>query len=366
MTAEEFIATIREYEFGPFTGVPCSTLGPLIRVLEGLGEKEHLTASSEGEAMGVAGGLALAGRTPVVYMQNDGFGNAVNPITSLQLLYGLPCLLLISWRGRPGLPDAPQHLVMGQTIDRLLDLFKIPWQELKPRAEKVRDAVKWAWDTIAHSSLPCALIIPRGFFPSKTPYNKSNDTDLELRMTYLQRLAQCTGNKDVFIGTTGFCGREMETLYTARARFYMMGSMGCALSISLGLARERPDRSVFCLDGDGAVLMKMGTLATVGYYKPPNLCHICFDNRMYESTGGQKTTSENCDLAEVAQACGYGKSHLVRCLRDFEDRIHSFTHDTGPLFLHVLVRSGSRQDLARPASSPEQMRDALMGNLSKG
>jgi len=361
--AATFIRTLREASFSPFMGVPCSVFTPLIDLLAASPGGEHYVCTSEGEAMGLAGGFALAGSLPVVYMQNDGFGNAVNPLSSLQLLYRLPALLLISWRGEPGLKDAPQHRVMGIALRGLLDQLQVPYRVLEDGAAALDQALVQARDHCRTASTPFAFIIRKGYFaPGKKPAAPEAGV-LCQRLDYIQLLAAAADAGDVLLGATGFSGRELQQYTLHQGRFYMMGSMGCLPALGLGLAARHSRRTVFVLDGDGALLMKLGSLATIGHYRPGNLVHVLFDNQAYESTGGQPSVAPGIDFCAVARACGYPAQEEVSSIPRFKELLAALAGRAKPLFVHVRIQCGTPAGLPRPEQSPEQMRDDLMAFL---
>jgi len=352
MLVESFVSTLREAGFGPFTGVPDSIFLPLVNYLESCEESDNIICSSEGEAMGLAGGFALANRVPVVYMQNDGYGNAVNPLSSLQLTYELPALLLISWRGEPGIKDAPQHHTMGETINGLLDLFDIPVEVLDPDDSRLNEKVEEARRHCSLTSLPYAFLIRKGTFsPVSSGHQRVEADSLAQRYEYIRVLGRVTDEHSLFLGATGYCGRELHQLIEGPNKFYMMGSMGCLASVGLGLAKENPGKRIYALDGDGALLMKMGTMSTVGYHAPENLVHICLDNGEYESTGGQPTTSTSTDFVEIARACQYRSANAVSSPEEFEQVILNTQSNPGPHFICVEIASGTLKDLPRPSES---------------
>ncbi|MEN8153818.1 MAG: phosphonopyruvate decarboxylase [Acidobacteriota bacterium] len=359
MDPEKFIDKIKERSFSPFMGVPCSVFTSLLNYIDESSNTENYICSSEGEAMGLAGGFALSGKHPVVYMQNDGYGNAVNPLSSLQLLYDLPALLLISWRGLPGKKDAPQHMLMGETIRELLDIFKIPYRILEEGEEDLESAVKEASEYCTDKKRPFALIIKKGYFSKYKRKVSEENKNLSLRMEYLEELKQHLKKDDILLGTTGFTGRELNQSFDHQGKFYMTGSMGCLASIGLGLSIENKEKRIFLLDGDGAVLMKMGSLATIGHYSPENLIHICFDNSAYESTGSQPTVSTNTDLCKVAEGCGYRYSETVDSVEQFKKVIKKIDKTGKPAFLRVMIQSGTVDGLERPSDTPVQMKERL-------
>jgi len=360
MKPDVFTGALIENGFGPLIGVPCSIFKHLINYIEDSHKIKYYTASSEGEAMGLAGGFALSGRLPVVLMQSDGYGNAINPISSLQLLYKLPCLLLISWRGEPGKKDAPQHLIMGRTIKKFLSIFEIRYSILDDGLENLHKAIKEAEEFCKRSSNLYALLIRKGYFESYEVQEEEKISAFEIRISYLNVLKSLAKSQDVMIGTTGFSGREMQHIFEHEGKFYMMGSMGCAASIGLAIAKENPYKNIFILDGDGALLMKMGVLSTIGHYATENLLHICFDNNQYESTGGQKTSSVSVDFTKIAKACGYNSATRVETLEDFKNVINKILKKKGPHFIRVIISPGTIDDLPRPVDTPEEMKLSLM------
>lgn len=363
MDAAHFIGSLQAASFSPFMGVPCSVFTDLINRLGTGAPGDHYICTSEGEAMGLAGGFALAGRLPVVYMQNDGFGNAVNPLTSLQLLYRLPALLLISWRGEPGRKDAPQHRVMGSALRGLLEQLQVPQRVLEDGSEALDLALAAAREHCRSASTPFAFIIRKDYFAPGAKAVDSHAGGLCQRLDYIRLLAAAASRDDIILGATGFSGRELQQYTEHRGRFYMMGSMGCLPALGLGLARSQPRRTVFVLDGDGALLMKLGSLATIGHYQPANLVHIVFDNQAYESTGGQPTVAAGTDFCTVARSCGYPAQEKVSSTSQFQELLAALPGKAKPLFIHVRVCCGTPAGLPRPEQTPERMRDDLMSFL---
>lgn len=363
MEVEDFIRALERAGLSAYTGVPCSYFGPLIDGLEGRSGVAHWSCSSEGEAMGLAGGLALSGRLPIVYMQDDGYGNAVNPLSSLQMMYQLPALLLVSWRGEPGKKDEPQHEWMGRTILSLLAAFEIPAHVLSGAPDELDGLLARSLAWLKERNSPFAWIVPKGYFNRPEHPRRDAVTAGARRLDYIALLAKRAGPADVLLGATGFTGRELYQSVDHPGKFYMMGSMGCLASIGLGIASQNPGRTVYVLDGDGALLMKMGTLSTLGHYRPDNLVHVCFDNHAYESTGGQKTTSKTTALATIAKACGYRSAATVETLDGWDAVLRDLPRTPKPLFAHLFVGQGTVEGLGRPKESPVAMRDSLKRHL---
>ncbi|RLI00779.1 phosphonopyruvate decarboxylase [Candidatus Bathyarchaeota archaeon] len=359
-----FVTTLEDAGFSPFMGIPCSVLKPLLDyIADSNCSTRNYLCSSEGDAMGLAAGFSLSGRLPVVYMQNDGYGNAVNPLSSLLLLYKLPVLLLISWRGEPGVKDATQHTVMGKAILPLLDTFEIPHIVPDNDEGNLKDSVAKAKNHCTTESKPFAFVIRKGYFDRHRTSISQSNTSLNRRLDYIRLLSAKLQPNDVLLGTTGFSGREMYQTITHKGKFYMMGSMGCLASLGLAIALEQPEKRIILLDGDGAILMKMGALATVGYHRPGNLIHVCFDNRSYESTGGQPTLSTTVNLLDVAKACGYTTVNNVKTTGKFEAILNNEAKYPKPLFIHIEISLGTEEELTRPSISPEEMRDCIRAFL---
>lgn len=360
MKVEKFIEALQVNGFGPLTGVPCSIFKDLINYMQNENVIKHYICSSEGEAMGLVGGFALANRIPVAYMQSDGLGNAINPLSSLQLLYKLPALLLISWRAEPGLKDAPQHKVMGETLRDILTVFNIPFHVLEDSEQNLEESLRKTRQYINEFSTPVAFIVKKGYFEKY--YNTTEISDKSkkyIRLDYLKVMESILSQEDIVLGATGFSGRELYEKIDIKGKFYMMGSMGCLASIGLGISESNPNRRVFILDGDGALLMKMGTLSTIGYYKPGNFVHILFNNGQYESTGGQKTASSVVNFSQVAKNCGYRSVLDVNDPAHFNYLLESITQYDKPLFINIPVKSGTIAELGRPSDAPEAMRDTI-------
>lgn len=347
-----------------YTGVPCSIFKDLIICLNQNRKVQHVRATSEGEAVGLASGYFLATKNiPVIYMQNSGLGNAVNPLTSLadREVYSIPMLLFISWRGEPGFKDEPQHKKMGRIMLPLLDVLEIPYKIVDPTrvGKQIDSLVKKA----KSEERPVALIFKEGQIAKLeggTSDKKGGFTREEALSIMLSKIG-----KGVVVSTTGKTSREIFEIREIRHQshekdFLMVGSMGCALSAGLAL-KLNTRKKVYIIDGDGAVLMKMGTLATVGAYAPKGLIHILIDNGAYESTGAQCTSSPVINWKMLFQSAGYQSVVIVDSLPKLS-RL-KFSSLKTPSAVIVKVIPGSRKDLGRPTSTPAQNRNAFMAFL---
>lgn len=381
--AENFISACISHEYTFFTGVPCSFLKPLINYVIQSEDLSYITATSEGEAVAIASGAYLAGRKAVVICQNSGLGNMVNPLTSLNFPFRIPILLIITLRGEPGLNDEPQHELMGQITGKLLDTLQIGWAFFPDELEMVNPILDQAQNEMASSGRPFALIMKKGnvaqfdlkigapLSPDKlkaTPkghfYIKPSER--MSRMESIKIVCETISGKDAIIATTGKTGRELFTLRDSENHLYVIGSMGCASGIGFGVQYVRPQQRIVVLDGDGAVLMKMGTLSTIGYYKPKRFIHIILDNEMYESTGGQQSVSPLVDFCKVASACGYQQCFRADTKSDLINAINSAIKLCEPTLIHVKVSACSNPDLGRPKLKPYQIKERFMAFINHG
>ena len=252
---------------------------------------------------------------------------------------------------------------MGSALRGLLEQLQVPYLILDDGPEALDEALTRAREHCRTSATPFAFIIRKGYF---SPGEKAVSPDtgkFPQRLTYIRLLAELAGPQDILLGATGFSGRELQQYTEHQGRFYMMGSMGCLSALGLGLASQHPRRTIFVLDGDGALLMKLGSLATIGHYRPGNFVHILFDNQAYESTGGQPSVAPGTDFCAVARACGYPAQEAVTTPAQFRNLLSTLADKAKPLFVHARISCGTPAGLPRPEKSPEQMRDDLMAFL---
>ncbi len=340
-------------------GVPCSLLGPLITQAEASGRPRYVATANEGDAVAVSCGAYLGGASGAVLMQNSGLGNAVNPLTSLSQTFQIPGLLLISLRGDPeGPPDQPQHKLMGRITGDLLKLMEIPWEFLEP------DSFEGTLDRAFEASGPFALLVRSGVF-AKGPAGKHRAVQRSGRTVtggpprgcvprpdFLKELLQSTdAGGDLLVATTGHTGRELAQLLDRDNHFYMVGSMGCASSLGLGLALTRSDKRVLVLDGDAALTMRLGSLACIGRELPANLIHLVFDNGTNQSTGGQLSPSEGIDFCALALASGYRRAQHL----EHPSQLAKALEGEGPALLQVAVLNDSQAGPPRPQVHPRQV-----------
>ncbi len=365
--ADDFLAPARAKGFDFFTGVPCSFLTSLINRVITDKRLDYVGAASEGEAIAIASGAWLAGRHTVAICQNSGLGNMVNPLTSLNFPFQIPTLLIVTWRGEPGIKDEPQHELMGEITADLLDTLRIPHSAFPTEAAGVSDALERAEAEMEQSSLPYAFIMAGGSVaqeelkePTRAAPVAGTRNDFATggarpkRVEVLEKLLEHIPEDVAVVASTGKCGRELFTLADRAQHLYQVGSMGCASGMGLGIA-VNVARPVVVLDGDGAALMKMGTLATIGAQGPGNLIHIILDNGVHDSTGGQATVSASVDFAGVALACGYQSVALTDNLEGFTDAFAACVGAPGPHLIHARIEPGSIGNLGRPTISPPEV-----------
>lgn len=375
--SQDFIQAASERGFGLYTGVPCSYLQSFINTVIDSSKLRYVGATNEGDAVAIASGAALAGTPSVVMMQNSGLGNAVNPLTSLSQIFKLPILLIVTWRGQPGgTKDEPQHQLMGTITPQLLDLMQIPWADFPSESGRIQPTLDRAVGHLRQHSTPYALIMQKGAvepcptssqLPLKPLAGTAESTLISAtaqftRYEMLQTIQACTQATDVLLATTGYSGRELYTVGDSPNQLYVVGSMGCASSLGLGIALVQPQRRVIVLDGDGAALMRLGALATIGYERPPNLLHILLDNQCHESTGGQSTVSGSIHFGAIAAACGYENVVLATTPVQVKSAILS---TIGQLtFIQVKIKPGTANNLPRPEVTPAAVAQRLRLFLS--
>jgi phosphonopyruvate decarboxylase len=374
--ASDFIGPAKTLGFNRWAGVPCSFLTPFINSVIDDREMSYLSAANEGDAVAAAAGAALAGERSVAMMQNSGLGNAVSPLSSLNWVFRIPVLLIVTLRGEPGLSDEPQHELMGQVTGRILDELQIPWDWFPRDPAEVEGALTVAASNMDRSGLPYAFVMKKGsvdktelrsrWQPGSRPAPfaaeefRQGDPELTRHQALAAVVEQTPEQETVVVGTTGYTGRELYAIADRPNQLYMVGSMGCASSFALGLSLAVPDRRVVVADGDGAALMRMGNFATIGAYGGSNYQHLLLDNGVHESTGGQSTVSRAISFAGIARACGYRQAD--EGLRAAElDRF--LAARAGPALLQLKTRRGVPAGLPRPDVKPRQVKQRLMEHL---
>lgn len=375
--SQDFIQAASELGFGLYTGVPCSYLQSFINTVIDSPKLRYVGATNEGDAVAIASGAALAGTPSVVMMQNSGLGNAVNPLTSLSQIFKLPILLIVTWRGQPGgEKDEPQHQLMGTITPQLLELMQIPWAYFPSEPDQIQPTLDLAVAHMRQQCTPYALIMKKGAvepcpFSSQLPLKPlTGAVEPTLmpqvaeftRYKMLQAIQSVTQSTDVLLATTGYSGRELYAVEDQANQLYMVGSMGCVASFGLGIALVQPQRRVIVVDGDGAALMRLGALATIGYERPGNLLHILLDNQCHESTGGQSTVSGSVHWVAIAAACGYENVMLATTPEQVQSAILSTIGQLS--FIQVKIQPGIPNKLPRPEITPAAVAQRLRLFLS--
>jgi len=371
LSPESFLDSLQAGGVRFFAGVPDSLLKQICAcITERLDPADHIITANEGAAIGLGIGYHLAtGETPLVYMQNSGLGNVVNPLLSLASpeVYSIPMVLLIGWRGRPSIKDEPQHVHQGRVTEDMLRVMDIPVQVLGEDMMAAQANVDWAVSKAKQINGPVALLVKKGTFDSYKMNIKSADVPLE-REEAIIKVASSLEDNAVVVCTTGMPSRE---LFEYRARtgarhetdFLTVGGMGHASQIAMGISLQKKNRPVYCIDGDGAALMHMGSLAISGMSGASNFIHIIVNNGAHESVGGQPTLGMQVDFPAIAKACGYVSAVRVKSKAEIDAALEQARNTKGPAFIEIFVRTGHRDDIGRPTTTPVQNKIALMAFL---
>jgi phosphonopyruvate decarboxylase len=372
---QDFVDSLVAHDVDFYTGVPDSLLKPVCFYLADHAGDKHVVAANEGGAVALACGYHLAtGKVPLVYLQNSGQGNTINPLLSLadRDVYSIPLLLLIGWRGEPGTKDEPQHVKQGKVTVSLLDAMDIPHRVLPPEPEAAQRCVVELLTIAAAESRPVALMVRNDTFEPYEP-TVQGASDFEMtREEAVEAVVAALGETDAIVSTTGKLSRE---LYECRDRagqgqghqreFLTVGSMGHASQIAMGIALARPDRQVYCLDGDGAMLMHMGGAAIVGAAGVGNFKHVIFNNGVHDSVGGMPSAGLQVSFTEIVKACGYTEAWRVERREDLVETVRRLRSAEGPAMLEIMVQKGARADLGRPKTSPIENKKAFTAFLSR-
>jgi len=372
-----FIEKLRRHGIDCFAGVPDSLLKNMCAYITDYFDASHnIITANEGAAVGLAAGHYLAtGQPACVYMQNSGEGNIINPLASLtdQEVYNIPLLLLIGWRGRPGVHDEPQHVKQGKVTTGLLNVMGVNYEVLSKEEDKAAKQIDKAAKALANKEV-FALVIEKDTFEDYKLQNVEVNNLTMSREEAIQTVAAALGEKDCIVSTTGMISRELFEYRAAMNQgherdFLTVGSMGHASQIALGIALAQSERRVWCFDGDGAAIMHMGSMAIVANKAPKNYVHVVFNNGAHDSVGGQPTVGLKIDLPAVAKAVGYKATISVSRKEELEKELPTLNSQLltlgGPILLEIQVRKGNRKDLGRPTTTPIQNKEALMDFLQK-
>ncbi|HEX4712222.1 phosphonopyruvate decarboxylase [Phenylobacterium sp.] len=393
IAAQSFCDTAKLAGFSLYTGVPCSYVKPFINFVIDAPDLTYIGAANEGDAVAIATGAGLAGTRAIVMMQNSGLGNAVSPLTSLNAVFRIPILLIVTLRGEPGGPhDEPQHELMGAITTTMLETINVAWDWFPTEESQVGASIEKALSHMTTTDLPFCLVMRKNSVApheltstpavrraanggaatpaapvagdvrvvAATPTDRSERPS---RADALQAIQRAVAPEDIVIATTGYTGRELYACDDRPNQLYVVGSMGCASSIGLGMAWARPDRRVVVIDGDGAMLMRLGALATLAYERPANLVHVLLDNEAHESTGGQSTVSHSMDLAGVAVSCGYPSVARIAASEELETLLKDRT--PGLRFISLKTRHGVPADLPRPTVTPREVARRITKTLQR-
>ena len=331
LDTKEFGEVLQTSGYKFCSGVPCSFLKYFINY--SINNLEYIGAANEGDAVAICAGAYLGGRKAIVLMQNSGLTNALSPLTSLNYVFRIPVLGFVSLRGEPGLSDEPQHELLGTITASLLNECKIKHEMLSHDIQEAKLQVKRADEYMAKEKQPFFFIVKKNTF-SEEKLNKSlefkkckkelinfDNPSVYFREETLKVISSFKGSDTVLLANTGKAGRELYEIEDIPNNFYMVGSMGCMSSVGLGIALAKPDKKIIVLDGDGGLLMRMGSLATNAAYSPDNMLHILLDNSAHDSTGGQSTVSKNVDFTQIASSSGYTRSIAINNLEELRVQI---------------------------------------------
>jgi len=374
--ARDFIDACLKREFTVWSGVPCPLLDPLIRLASHSQNLDYLAATCAREATAIAAGAYLGGRVGVVLCESSGLGGAIDPIASLAFPYRIPMLIIVSRRGSQGQGGASEHEIMGRITGDLLLRARVDWEPFPERSEAIDAALVRAQESMESSGLPYALVMdepsvadhshlatnasegpprtePQGGFECSAAERMS-------RVTAIRAVRDALSGTEALIATAGHTCGDLYSLGHRSSQFYVVGAMGCAAAVGLGIGRVRRDRDIVVLDGDGAALMGLGSLATIGHYGPRRFTHILLDNEVHASTGGQPSVSPSVDFAAVASACGYRNAWSTDDPREIAERVREAHRAPGPSFLHVKTSSIEAGGPAAPGLSPHQIKAQFM------
>ncbi|MFA7114677.1 MAG: phosphonopyruvate decarboxylase [Candidatus Omnitrophota bacterium] len=367
-----FYEILKKYGLSFFSGVPDSLLKDLCAYIQdNSGRHEHVVAANEGNAVGIATGYYLGtGNPAVVYMQNSGIGNAINPLLSLadKSVYSIPMLLIIGWRGQPGIKDEPQHLKQGKITCDLLRSMDMPYIVLSSDKRFFKKQLKDLICLMKKENRPVCCVVPKGIFKK---YNNKKEIKISCglsREEAIEIIISAIGKNDVIVSTTGKASREVyelkeKTKVKSKNYFLTVGSMGHASQIALGLSLAQKGKRIYCLDGDGALLMHAGGMATIAEQKPKNLVHILLNNNIHDSVGGQKLANTAVDYQKLAKSFGYNEIFLVKTKNELLECMNMVKKGKGPIFLQICINNFARKDLIRPTQMLSDLKFKFMNFL---
>jgi phosphonopyruvate decarboxylase len=374
ISPKNFYELLIKKEIKFFTGVPDSLLKDFCAyIVDNTDKKNNIIAANEGGAIALAAGYHLSSRKiGLVYMQNSGQGNSINPLVSLtdSDVYSIPMLLLIGWRGEPGKEDEPQHVKQGKITLELLNTLEIPYEVIPDSIEDAKNSLDKAINYMKNNNAPFALVVKKNTFEKYDLKNKVK-TSFDLnREEAMKLIVNNLDSQNIIISTTGKISRELfeyreELGQEHKTDFLTVGSMGHSSQIALGIALQKQDKQIYCFDGDGSVIMHMGSLAIIGQQAPKNFKHIIFNNGAHDSVGGQPTVGFEINLQSIAKDCGYKTTLKAESKLEVIEKINLIKSVEGPAFLEIKVNKGARKDLGRPTKSSKENKKDFMGFLEK-
>ncbi|NFQ00890.1 phosphonopyruvate decarboxylase [Clostridium sporogenes] len=372
MNVIKFIQAIKDMNADFYTGIPDSQLKSLCNYLINTYKisKDHVIAANEGNAVALAAGYHLAtGKIPCVYLQNSGLGNIINPVASLlnNKVYAIPCIFIVGWRGEPDVHDEPQHIFQGEITLKSLEVMDITYMVIdKNTTVNELENKIIEFKSLLDTGKSVAFVIKKGglSYHEKVNYKNNNST---LREEIIHHITDVS-KRDIIVSTTGKTSRELfeireQTGNPHKYDFLTVGSMGHSSSIALGVALNKPNTRVWCIDGDGAAIMHMGAMAVIGSKSPNNYIHVLINNEAHESVGGQPTVANNINFGQIALGCGYKASYHATDINELDDILFRIVDKQGPIFIEVKCAIGSRDSLGRPTSTPIENKAAFMEYL---
>ena len=372
ISPKELFNELNEEGVSSFSGVPDSLLKSFCAFVSDNASNNHIITANEGSAIALATGQYLSTKKiSCVYMQNSGFGNAINPLLSIasEEVYGIPMILIIGWRGEPGVKDEPQHIKQGAVMENLLNACEIPYFILDSETKNLKSFVSEVVQTAKLQNCPVVILVRKNTFSKyELKNNISSECNLK-REEAIEEVVLSSIDTDVFVSTTGMTSRELFEIRVKHKQahsqdFLTVGSMGHANMIAMGIAENNPNSSIICLDGDGAALMHLGNLSSIGQSCLGNFIHIVLNNAAHDSVGGQPTCADSIDLLSIASSCGYKSSIKIVSKEEIIPIIEKVKLLQGPHFIEIKVKKGSRDNLGRPTKTPSENKAALMDSLS--
>lgn len=369
INCDAFLDLLEQHDIRFSTGVPDSLLKDICACITSRGK--DIIAANEGGAIALATGYHLAtGKVPFVYMQNSGFGNTINPVTSLTdpEVYGIPMVVMVGWRGEPGVKDEPQHKKMGRVNEALLKALELPYVILSQEFAIAKKQLDEVVTDCKQKSSPVVILVRAETFEPFQLEQKSDDQYSMSRERAIQVILENLQPDDTMVSTTGKASREVFESRVSEKQghdrdFLTVGCMGHSSQIALGIALSKPDKNVFCLDGDGAFIMHMGSAAIIGSQDVKNFKHILLNNGSHESVGGQPTIAFSLDFKKISEGCGYSGYYRADSEEELTQVWNEFYKSTGPSLLEVRTSKGARKELGRPTKSPIENKQDFMKRL---